>query len=168
LKAYIFNILLFFLIASFLTACSQSGDQREFEQQAIQMPEGYTQTNGRGDIVNDNIDPDDWRVAPFFQGIVQVDPAFPNPVLSNDRVTLRIFITGVDAVSGIRVFSLYNINQFRPLYEDMRSPIPTGLLSISLNPLEIAQTPENPQGLYRIIVEDGSRNIITYGDIKIE
>ncbi len=166
---HLYSFFFVFLFIFFAAACSQSGDQREFERQAFQLPDGITQTNGSGEIVNDNVDPDDWRIAPFFQGLVIVDPAFPNPVLTSDRLNLQIQITGVDAVSGIRIFALYNINQLsRPLYDDLRSPLPPGLVSVSLNPHDIAQTPENPLGKFRIIVEDRNGNIITYGDVKIE
>jgi len=166
---HLYNCFFIFLFIFFVSGCSQSDDQRKFEQEAFQLPEGITQTNGRGQVVNDNVDPDDWRVAPFFQGVVQVDPAYPNPVLTNDRVTLDIHITGLDAVSGIQIHALHNINQLSPtIYSDNRSPIPPGLLSISINPLNIPQTPENPQGRYRIIVFDRNYNVITYGDIEIE
>jgi len=162
------NCFFIFLFIFFVFGCSQNEDQRKFEQEAFQLPEGITQTNGRGQVVNDNVDPDDWRVAPFFQGSVQVDPAFPNPVLTNDRLTINI-TSLLDAISGLQVYALHNINQFsRPLYFDDRVPLPPGLTSISINPLDIPQTPEDPRGLYRIIVFDRNENVITYGDIEIE
>lgn len=149
-------------------SCSSNDSQREFEQEAFSFPDGITKTNNRGEVVNEQTDPDDWRVAPFFQGLVIVDPAFPNPVQTTGRVNLNIQITGVDAVSRIRVFVFYDLNSFRFLFEDFRTPLPPGLVSFNLNPLEIARIPENPQGIYRIIVEDYNRNVITYGDIQIE
>ena len=168
-KFHLTNCFIVFLFIFFVSGCSQSDDQREFERDAFNIPEGFTQTNGRGEIVDDNIDPDDWRIAPFFQGLISFNRyPHPNPVLTNDRITIEFFVTGVDAVSGIRVFAVHNINNLSFLYEDNRTPLPTGLHSISLNPLQIAQTPENPQGLYRIVIEDGNRNVITYGDVKIE
>lgn len=151
-----------------IVSCNQSDDQRKFEQEAISLPENITETNENGEIVEGHEDPDDWRIAPFFQGVVYVDPPFPNPMLSTDRINLYIQVTGVDGVSGLRVLVLYNENSFREVYQDPQSPLPTGLTSVSLSALEIAQFPNNPEGLYRIIIEDRNGAIITYGDVRIE
>lgn len=160
------SVSLFFL---FVVSCNQSDEQRKFEREAISLPENITETNENGSIVEGKEDPDDWRIAPFFQGVVNIDVApFPNPLLSDQRLKLEVFVSGVDGVSGLRVFVLYNENSIKPLYENPSSPLPTGLTSISLSALEIAQFPNNPEGLYRIIVEDQSRSIITYGDVRIE
>lgn len=157
------------LAVCFIAAgCSSSDSQREFENEAFAFPEGITKTNDRGQIINGEVDPDDWRVGPFFQGLVNVDPAFPNPVLTNRRLSINIQITGLDAVSGVRVFVLHDFNNPRFIYQDPRSPLPPGLISINLNPLDIARLPENPQGIYRLIITDGRDNVITYGDIQIE
>ncbi len=64
-------------------SCGQDDDQREFEQEAFQLPDGITETEGNGSIISE--DPDDWRTSPFFQGLVFVDPAFPNPVSIGDQ-----------------------------------------------------------------------------------
>ncbi len=158
------------LVVCFIAAgCSQNDSQREFENDAFALPDGITKTNDLGEVINEQIDPDDWRVAPFFQGLVIVDPAFPNPVLTNGRVRINIQITVVDAVSGLRVFVIHDFNTFKQVYpDDPRAPLPPGLKSINLNPLDIARIPENPQGIYRLIITDGRDNVITYGDIEIE
>ncbi len=162
-------LLSFSLILSFLTGCSQNDSQREFEREAFNLASGgITQTNDRGEIIDGNRDPDDWRIAPFFLGLVIVDPAFPNPVQSNGRAFINIQVTGIDAVSGLRAFVLYDTSNIRFLHEELSSPLMTGLYTIPLNPLSIAQFQENPQGIYRIILEDFKRNIITYGDIQIQ
>jgi len=161
-------LLSFSLVITILTGCSQNDSQREFEREAFNRASGITQTNDRGEIMDGNRDPDDWRVAPFFQGLVIVDPAFPNPVLSNGRIFINIQVTGIDAVSGLRAFVLYDTNNIRFLHEEPSSPLMTGLYTISLNPLSISQFQENPRGIYRIILEDFNRNIITYGDIQIQ
>lgn len=160
----------FSLILSLLPGCNQNDSQREYEREAFNLASGgITQTNDRGEIVDGNRDPDDWRVAPFFQGLVIVDPAFPNPVQSNGRAFINIQVTAIDAVSGLRAFVLYNTSNIpRFLHEELSSPLMTGLYTIPLNPLAIAQFQENPQGIYRIILEDFNRNIITYGDIQIQ
>jgi hypothetical protein len=42
------------------------------------------------------------------------------------------------------------------------------LVNFILNPLDIAEFSENPQGLYRIIILDNNDNVVTYGDVKIQ
>lgn len=161
-----FIITLFFLL---IVSCNQNDEQKQFEREAISLPENITETNENGKIIEGQDDPDDWRIAPYFQGVVYVDPVpFPNPLLSNQRLNLNIFVTGVDGVAGLRVLVLYNQSSARPLYESVTSPLPTGLTSISLAAGDIAQFADNPQGLYRIIVEDRQGVIITYGDVRIE
>lgn len=158
---------LFFVLTLFLLiGCSQGSDQREFEQDAFREAEGFTETDSRGEIIRE--DPDDWRIAPFFQGLVEIDPAYPNPVQSNNQISLDLIITGVESVSGLRIFAYYGANNIRQIYEDPRRPLSTGLTSIPLNPLDIARLSESPQGLYRIIVLDANENVITYGDIRVE
>ncbi|MCC5940239.1 MAG: hypothetical protein JJU37_01755 [Balneolaceae bacterium] len=166
---YYLKLLSTVLIVCFLFAgCSTNDSQREFENDAFALPDGFTRTNDRGQVVNDEADPDDWRIGPFFQGLAIVDPPFPNPVLTNGRLTINMQVTGVDAVYGVRVYVLHDFNRPSFIYQDARSPLPPGLISINLNPLDIARIPENPQGLYRLIIADGRDNVITYGDIKIE
>jgi len=160
------TVLLLFLI--FIFGCSQNDAQREFEEQAFTFDDMITQTNGSGQIIDQNEDPDDWRTAPFFSGLVFVDPIFPNPVLTNDRLTLNILITGNDAVSGLRVFSYPGFSRPRIVYDDVRRPLPPGTISISLNPLDLTPNPESPQGVYRLVLLDANENVISYGDVRIE
>ncbi|PKD45020.1 hypothetical protein [Rhodohalobacter barkolensis] len=149
-----------------VTGCNQSSDQRDFERAAFSLPEGITETSGNGTVINS--DPDDWRISPFFQGVVQIDPAYPNPVLSSNQVSLDVIITGTDAVSELIVYAYYGNNNVRPVFEDFRAPVPTGLTSLPLSPLDIARFRENPQGTYRIVLLDGNENVISYGDIRVE
>lgn len=150
-----------------IVSCNQNDEQRQFEREAFSLPENITETKNGIDIEGTE-DPDDWRIAPYFQGVVYVDPAFPNPLLSTDRLTLNLHVTGIDAVSGLRVLVLYNENSIRLIYEDFRSPLPPNTISAPLSAQDIARFDDNPEGLYRIIVEDRQRTIITYGDVRIE
>ena len=150
----------------FASGCNQSSDQRDFERAAFSAPDGFTRTNERGDVINS--DPDDWRIAPFFQGLAEVDPAYPNPVQTTGQIFINMLMPGVESVSGLRVFAFYGPNNLPIIFEDLRRPLPPGLTSIHLSPLAVAQFPENPQGLYRIIITDFNENVITYGDIRIE
>jgi hypothetical protein len=150
-----------------VSACGQSDDQRDFEASAFSEADGFTQTDSGGEVISS--DPDDWRIAPFFQGVVEVDPPFPNPVQSTDQFTLNIWITGVEAVNGIRIYAFYGGNNIRLVYEDNQRPMPTGLANLPpISAAEIVELPESPQGLYRIIVLDGDENVITYGDIRVD
>lgn len=158
-----------FIIA--LTSCGQDDDQREFEQEAFQLPEGITETDFDGTVISE--DPDDWRTSPFFQGLVFVDPAFPNPVSIGDQLSLEIDIAGIDAVSGLTVAVLIEDAanaQFRTLYTDSQNPLPPGLTSVSINPVELGRfnNPESARGIHRLIIYDNRQNIISYGDVRVE
>lgn len=169
MNSTVFKFLLPLLVLLSFSACSQSDDQREFEEEAFADPDGFTETTDNGSVVEGREDPDDWRVAPFYQGLIDVIPPYPNPVLTNDRVTLELSVTGIDGVDGVRVHVFYNsINLSPALYQEFQRPLPPGLVNISLNPLDIAEVREDPQGIYRIIVLDPQGNVITYGDIQIE
>lgn len=167
---YSFNLFLLFLsVLCFLSACGQgSDDQRKFEEAAFSPAEGITETENNGDIVEGAEDTDDWRIAPFFQGVVNVRPAFPNPVLSNNQFHIELFVTGIDGVSGLRVFVIHDGDTIKPVPPFDPNPLPTGAYPVILTPQEIARFPNSPQGTYRIIVTDGRENVITYGDVRVE
>ncbi len=157
--------LIFIVLALFVTACSQDDDQREFENKAFSLPQSITQTNDRGEIVNGNEDPDDWRVAPFYQGLVFVDPAYPNPVLTNQQLTLEIHLPYIDTISTLFAYVVRDA-----MHYDFIKQEPAMSLSVFVfDPVnEIARHSENPQGLYRIIIVDDNDNVVTYGDIQIQ
>jgi hypothetical protein len=54
-----------------------------------------------------------------------------------------------------------------PIYEEFRSPLPPGVNTVTLDARSIARFEENPEGLYRLIIEDLRGNVISYGDVKI-
>lgn len=157
-----------FLIVFGILGCSQNNAQREFEQEAYKLPNGITQTDSQGNIDEEHVDTDDWRISPFYIGVVTlVEPVFPNPVLTNDRLTLSISLVGINDIQRIMVYSL-NENYIQPKFvTEYPSPI-LSFVTISISPLEIAFNTTNPQGLYRIVVEDERRNVITYGDVQID
>ncbi len=162
----------YLLILSFLMAflflssgCNQNSDQREFEKAAFSEPTGITETNERGDIIG-NEDPDDWRIAPFFQGDIElITPPFPNPVQSNDRLTINIHVNFIDRISGIYI-RVYHFGSIEPV--DQREQVTTGTTTFTIDPRIIAGGRPNPAGLYRLIIQDETQNVITYGDIEIE
>lgn len=81
---------------------------------------------------------------------------------------MDLLATGIEPVSGIIAYVYYRPNSIKIIPVDDRTPLPAGQVTITLNPLEIAEFIEQPTGLYRIILLDRNENVITYGDIKIE
>jgi hypothetical protein len=154
-----------------MLGCGQDDDQRQFEQEAFQLPGGITETEGNGSIVSE--DPDDWRIAPFFQGLISIEPIYPNPVSIGDQLSLDINVLGIDAVSGLTVAVLNEDAAnapFRSLYTVNQNPLPPGLTSIPINPVELGRfnNPESARGIHRLIIYDGRQNIISYGDVLVE
>lgn len=161
-------VLLLFASLTLFVGCGQSDDQRRFEQQALQPANGFTRTTPDGEIIEN--DPDDWRVAPFFQGLVEISAAYPNPVLTNNLVTIEFFVTGIEAVMGLEVVVRYNDGFFRSVFINDTAPFPPGLTLVQINPLELGRfgNAESAIGLHRVIFFDRNENIITYGDIMVE
>ncbi|WP_340102682.1 hypothetical protein [Rhodohalobacter sp. 8-1] len=152
-------------------SCGKDDDQREFEQEAFQLPEGITETEGNGEIITE--DPNDWRTSPFFQGLVFVNPPFSNPVSIADQLSIEIEVSGIDAVSGLTVAVLINDAanaQFRTLYTHSQNPLPPGLTTVPINPIELGRfnSPESARGIHRLIIYDNRENIISYGDVRVE
>ncbi len=156
------------LLITITAGCGQNQDQRDFESEAFRTADGFTETSDTGEILSE--DPDDWRIAPFFQGLVEVRPAYPNPVQTTDQLKIDVEVTGIEAVSGLQLFVYYFDDSIKPVYSDQRSPLPPGLSVISVNPIELGRfnTVESARGLHRVVLTDGNENIITYGDIKVE
>ncbi len=163
-----------FLLALILAAasCTGSDDQREFEEQAFLAPEGYTETDASGNLIDGGeFDPDDWRVAPFFQGLIEVDPAFPNPVLTTDQVTLQVLITGVESINGLGIYAWFHeTGGIRPIDLISQSPVPPGLHTFRFQAAELSRFDdvESARGLKRLLLLDNNENVISYGDILVE
>lgn len=161
---YLFFLLLLILIS----ACNQNDDQRDFERSAFSSPDdAYTQTSANGEIISE--DPDDWRVSPFYQGLVNIEPAFPNGAGSSDKISINLDNHGFESVSGLIVWAYYSDSADGLRLLDERSgELHPGLTTISFQGIQVARFPENPQGLYRVIILDGNENVISYGDVRIE
>jgi hypothetical protein len=168
---YVSGFLFFLLMMPvFLLSCSGSDDQREFERQALSTPSGFTETDASG-AVTGTVDPDDWRIAPFFQGLVEIQPAFPNPVQTTENVTIEITITGVEAVRGLDVVAWFEGGHVRSVYQDPSNPLNFGLKSVRFSALELSRfgtDGDEARGLRRVLIFDGNDNLISYGDIKVE
>lgn len=162
------EVFLVLLILFSFIGCNQNNAQLEFEQKAYTtLPENFTRTTSQGDLDEDHIDINDWRVSPFYEGLVlAIDPIYPNPVLTNDRLTLQISLVGINDIQRIMIYSM-NENYTQPKFvTEYPSPI-LSFVTISISPQDIIFETTSPQGLYRIIVEDERRNVITYGDVQI-
>ncbi len=152
----------------FLASCDDSDDQREFEQEAMAEPSGYTETDFNGEIISE--DPDDWRIGPMFGTSVDVqEPAFPNPT-EGDDITINIYILTNNAVDGLFVRHRDERGYFRRLYQDDTRPLMPGIKQIRFDPVDMSLTGtiDDARGLHRIFVFDANDNLITYGDVKVE
>lgn len=158
------------MLPVFLVSCSGSDDQREFEQQALSTPSGFTETDASGAVTGD-VDPDDWRIAPFFQGLVEIQPAYPNPVQTTENVNIEITITGVEAVRGLDIMVWFDGGHVQSVYQDPGNPLNPGLIVARFSALDLSRFDnggEGARGLRRVLIFDGNDNLISYGDIKVE
>jgi hypothetical protein len=171
-----FALYLFFLLCTgclLLTSCSKSDDQRDFENHALSEPEGITETNSNGDVIN--TDPDDWRISPMYQGLISIgtpdnQPPYPNPFSFNQELIINIYIRSIETLSRIEVYSFEFPSEANSsaitIREDISSP---HLETITLSGQLISGYSGGSQaaGLYRILIYDGQQNLITYGDVQI-
>lgn len=157
-----------FLVILLLTAsCTRNNAQRDFEQEAYSAPAGYTETTAQAEIIS--LDEDDWRTSPLFQGLVNIVPAIPNPVTTNQSVRIDVELTGVNSVNGLEVLVRYPDNGLGTLYQNSETLNP-GITPVFINPLELGLdgSPEAARGLKRIFIFDGNSQMISYGDIMVE
>jgi len=169
-------IIIFFLAGFlFVAGCSKSDDQREFENQSLSAPNGYTETPTEGEITNN--DPDDWRISPMYRGLINIgtgvssfEPPYPNPMSFNQDLKINIYLSNIDNLDKIIVYSFENVSDAGKAQIASRNDISSpSLVNFRLNGQEISGKTGGSQanGLYRIRILDGDFNVITYGDIKI-
>jgi hypothetical protein len=165
---YIIKKSLFILAIVVLSSCQQDAGQEEFERQAFTSAQGFTQTNSNGQVINE--DPDDWRIGPLFQGLIEVNAVpYANPSVGL-QFRFELLVTGLEAVSGLQIYSRDPLGRPFLVYNDNRRPLPPGLIDIALEPswLTPSRIYSEAIGLNRIFVYDGNDNLITYGDLKVE
>jgi len=168
------RILLFLVVLGtwlYSVSCSSNKGQNEFEKESLRTPNGYTHTDTQGKVVNNETDPDDWRIAPMYQGYVYVQsPAYPNPVKASPSVKIELMITGVQAVNGLYLYRRSVDGSYKLLTSQPQSPLPAGLAVLQFNSSQLSDngTYSGAVGLHRVFVYDENFNIITYGDIKVE
>ncbi|MEP0545936.1 MAG: hypothetical protein ABJF88_03325 [Rhodothermales bacterium] len=149
-----------------LPACDTNAGQDEFFLESQLSPSGITRTSASGEILGES-DPDDWRVAPAFQGSVEVVPASPNPVDRNGLVTIVVQDTFDDALTGgVRAtgFTDTNPRQFVELdRDDGNGPFYT----LTFSPTLLRQTGGDAARLFRIRIFTTDSRIVSYGDIEV-
>jgi|AntRauTorckE6833_2_1112554.scaffolds.fasta_scaffold30200_2 hypothetical protein len=163
-----FSFFTFFLFFLFLIiACTRNDAQRDFEKEAYSFPNNFTQTTAQGEV--ESTDEDDWRISPLFQGLIEINPPFPNPTTTNQAIQFEVEVTGIQSVSGIEVLVRFEDNSFRSVYQDFETLSP-GLTTFQVNPIEFAQfgNPEGARGLSRLFIFDGRSQMISYGDVLVE
>lgn len=166
-----FTLILFFGFFVF-SACDNSNEQQDFESEAYRNPSGITKTNLQGKVLEK--DDDDWRISPYFQGLVEIQPLYtppyPNPVKLGTALHFEIGVTGVQPINGIDVQVRYPDNTWKNLYTTLGNSLPPGLTTFQIDPITLGQfnTPESAKGLHRIFFFDFNQRLITYGDIQVE
>ncbi|MFA5669162.1 MAG: hypothetical protein WC967_07955 [Balneolaceae bacterium] len=157
---------------SVVLACSGNDEQRDFENAAYRSPSDITRTNIQGEVTSN--DPDDWRIAPYFQGLVEIqplyNPPYPNPVTLGTSLHFEIGVTGIQPINGIDVQVRYSDNTWKNIHSSFNSTLPPGLTTFQIDPRTLGQfnTPESAKGLHRIFFFDFNQRLITYGDILVE
>ena len=166
-----FSPIVFLLSLLLMAGCTRNDDQREFEKEAYALPRDYTETTNQGAIVN--VDEDDWRTSPLFQGLIVIKPPFPNPVRTDISLNLEIEVTfGNNSINGLQIVTFYNNDRSKPvvLYQDFET-LPNGQYStINIDPKQFDKfgNPEGARGLNRIYIFNGNQQMISYGDIMVE
>lgn len=172
------NIFKLFILCSALflltSGCSESKQQRDFEDEALRSPSGITAMTANGVPKEDGEnDPSDWRTAPDFSGLFEVTtPAFPNPVSFNSNFEILIDVKALDAINGLYVYAFQqpsNLATSNPL-EIRQDALSPGLQSIIISPQEFASSTGTGTfgNTWRIIFYDRRQNVITYGDVLVE
>ncbi|MFH5831241.1 hypothetical protein ACG2F4_06105 [Halalkalibaculum sp. DA3122] len=156
-----------------LAGCSKSDDQKEFENQAYSPPQNFTAMSADGRPAGSNqTDPDDWRISPMYQGLVEVStPPYPNPVPLNSSFRIDIDILGFETVPGMEIYAFEEAqNIFGPIAQYSQSELNPGVKVLVLNPANFSGTSsvQGTAGLNRLVIFDGRDNVITYGDVMVE
>ncbi len=157
-----------------ISGCSKSDDQRKFENEALTTPDGITQTNANGNVVDDNIDENDWRVGPMYRGLIQLkseisDYPHPNPLGYNQNLTIQLKFNSTDVVNGIEIrkFRFPSDSNYPRLLQE--NELSSSVENITLQGKVIAENESSDaRTTYRIMIYDGNQNLISYGDIRIE
>ena len=131
-----------------LAGCDSAGgpEQLLFEDQAFQG-------------ASDGPTADDWRVGPIFGASVQVTvAATPNPATAREPVTLQFY-----SDDGLGTFALY----VREADGGLRLVRAEGGPPYTFVFFAGDATPTGGAGSSRLVVLDGLRRVVTYGDLVL-
>jgi len=162
------NCFIIFAAALLISTCSQSSAQRDFENEAFRFPDNITETTPNGSLVeNGQVDPDDWRIGPDYQGLIDVDPAYPNPVNLDGNMFIQVDFLFSNPVSQLIVFALQDPSQ--PIFiQDFQQNSLSGVEVLNIPPSQfVSGTGVGNTPYYRILITDENENVITYGDIEV-
>ena len=154
------------------SGCSKSDEQKKFEEHAFATPEQITEmpSDPRQGVISE--DPDDWRISPMYQGLIDVSiPAYPNPVSVNSLLQIELYIRGIESIPGLDIFVFQTPDRLvGPVDTYDQSSLNPGTLSVRLDPSGFSNTGtlQGAIGLHRILIFDGRENLITYGDVRVE
>ncbi len=170
-KTFSFSVAV--LLCLVLAGCSKTDDQKKFEDKAFSLPSNYTAMTANGQPASSNqTDPDDWRISPMYQGLVEIStPAYPNPVALNNTLRLEIDIVGIESVPGLQIYVFQEAqNLFGPIDQLDQSQLSPGIRVFILEPSSFAgaSTGQGVSGFNRLVIFDGRDNVISYGDVLVE
>lgn len=156
----------FFLIQSvFWLTCTQDDAQQQFEAEAYQPASGYTKTDLQQNVLE--TDKQDWRVSPFYEGLLQVLPLFPNPINYGGTAYIEITLNGAPIQSYLELGYL-NFNQrWVPLQQEIVNS-EFELVTFVIDTRNFGSSAELARGLHRLLLYDGNQRLITFGDLLIQ
>ena len=163
------SLVALFLFAAAAIGCDSQEAQLEFENDANMAPSGIVVTDEGGTIIND--DPDDWRTAPSFAGIVRFEPAYANPT-AGDLVTVPVIVQLFNALPGGLELRGFDDTDRLTLLDDLPQATQPGAYAFVFSPSQFSITGNLAavRGLHRVFVFGirGSSQVISYGDILVQ
>lgn len=158
-----------FITIIVLLSCTSSDAQREFESEAYRDPSGITRTTSQGEVIG--IDPDDWRASPFFQGLIEVKPAYPNPIELGGVINFDYFVLSTQPVNGLQVITRdVNGQLSNYIYTSSSNPLNIGVDNFRIDSKSLSPDGSDAlaRGLHRVFFFDLNQRLISYGDIEVE
>lgn len=150
---------LFLIVALTLAACDAQGPQEDFVDRASRPPVGITRTDETGRVID--ADPDDWSVAPLYEGTVRIDPAYPNPS-PGGFIAVPVTITQFGSIRGQLILRAYNSRGILERLGQIPADSP-GTFTFTFATGLLPST-----GLHRLFIFDSGGELISYGDVQIE
>ena len=149
--------------------CDSQDARLEFENDANMPANGIVVTDENGTIIND--DPDDWRTAPSFAGIVRFDPAYANPT-NGALITIPVIVQQFNALLGGLELRGFDDTGRLTLLDDLPQATQPGAYTFVFSPSQFSITGDfaSARGLHRVFVFGirGSSEVVSYGDILVE